>query len=151
MKYRRESTDVVVESPAMAEKQMIALERFITESKDATWFAKRAIIFLLRCTEKLTKPVSLTILRQPFASQMQDGAHDMISSLRPTRLDLFFQGIGTEFGLSHHCGSYSNGEFNANGEGTTIWISHTGYDHRAGNLVGNDIELISGIQLPADL
>ena len=135
----------------MTDAQMSALEQFIVASRNATEFAKKAILFAIRRSENLTKPVSVTVLDPDLASEMQDGAHGMNSVNGSTQIDLFFQGMGTEFCLSHLCGRYTSpGKFDPAAEGRTIWLSHTLYDREAEWVVA-DPASINETQFPPSI
>ena len=148
MRTRFVTEAVVVESRPMTEFQMKALEKFVVASHDGTEFAKKAILFLLRHSENLTKSVSLSAFG-PLADEMQDGAHDMNSCNGTTRIDLFFHGMGTEFGLSHHCGAFvGKGIFNNKAQGgRTIWISPFWYDEEAEHFA-EDTKIICQVAFP---
>src|SRR5690242_12218282 len=91
-------------------RQMLALEQRVQSSTDATEFAKKAIIWLIRQSGQLTRRVSLSaspaVLGEA-AEKIQDAAHAMNSCGASTRIDLLFRAMGTEWGLSHHCGGYN--------------------------------------------
>jgi hypothetical protein len=117
---------------------MLALEERIINSKDSTDFAKRIIIWLLRKTQNLTWPVALSVLDATYGAElcaeMQNGAHDMLSSNGSTHLGNFFRGMGTEVTLEHHCGCFllnrskTEDSFEARANGRTIWFSFVYYD-----------------------
>lgn len=130
--------------PKMSDKQMAALEKHIKNSKDATDFSKKVIIWTLRKTENLTKSVAVSIWDKDFGElstkEVQDGAHAMESSNRMTRLDIFMTAMGTEVGLCHHCGCFVSCECGVceqksnililDAPGRTIWFSHIFYDRK---------------------
>lgn len=145
--------------PRMSEKQLRALEWWIMHSKNASEFAKRAIIWALRQTNGLTMPVALSMPAH-FSSgsgrEVAYAAHDMYSVNGTTRIDVFINGMGTEMGLSHHGGTYTRASADANeafdfrGDGYTIWWSHTWYDHTAKRLELPSSEVLMGISVEGD-
>lgn len=134
--------------PRMTNKQMGALEKTIGRSKDATDLAKRAIIWALRQTDNLSKPVALSIpahLHAELAQQMAHGAHDMVSANGSTDLGTFLNGMGTEMYLMHHIGIMapkSTQRRLARG-GYTIWWAFRFYDRRVTVLRPNLTEILA--------
>ncbi len=86
--------------------QMEALEEFITESLDASDFAKRIIIWLLRKTHDFNRQVfvflPVEVYGDALVKEAQDGAHDMNSCNGSTHLNLFLRGMGGGFHLGHN-------------------------------------------------
>ena len=129
--------------------QMDALERFIAASRDASEFAKKAVIWMLRQTAGLTRPVCLSFPpeRAKFGKQAAYGVHDMCSKLGSTHIDDFMRKMGTPMKLSAHGGSYVKGELDSESGGYTVWVSPRRYDHGAERLEV-DIRAIRSVELP---
>ena len=141
--------------PRMTNKQMLALEQFIILSPDASEFAKRVIIWVLRQTQNLTRQVALSIWNEQYgsdrAAEVQDSVHAMNSMNSKTRMDLFFDGMGTEMMLEHHCGCFeaSDGHpFNTKASGRTIWFSFVFYDDKANVLEAPSLDELEAMSLP---
>lgn len=141
---------------SITNRQMSALEAFIIKSKDASDFAKRAIIWALRQTESLAKPVALSLWYKDFDTErvdnVQDGAHDMNSSNASTHIHYFFEALETEVGLSENCGCFvpireEGNSFNTKAAGVTIWFSHIFYDSNALLLKTPSLQELEGIGL----
>lgn len=134
--------------PRMTDKQMRSLEETIGRSKDATDLAKRAIIWALRQTDNLSRPVALSIpgsLHAELAQQMSHGAHDMVSSNGSTHLGTFLHGMGTEMYLMHHMGIMApktTPRRMARG-GYTIWWAFRFYDRQVTVLKPNLAEILA--------
>lgn len=131
--------------PRIAEPQLRELEDHIRRSRDASPFAKRVVIWMLRQTDGLTRAVSLSMSAEfcsGTAREVQDAAHDLCSANGSTHLDEFMKRMGTEVGLEHHSGAYrrradgaTSNDFGQREDGSrTIWWSHIRYDHIARKL-----------------
>lgn len=140
--------------PHMSDAQMDALERFIAASSNASEFAKKVIIWTLRQTQNLTRPVALSIWDKdsgPNSSQVQNAAHNMDSVNGKTRIDLFFGGMGTEMRLGHHCGCFEERDgdpFNAEADGCTIWFAYIFYDRNVTRLEEPSLAELEAMVLP---
>jgi len=144
--------------PKITDDQMRALEEFVRCSPDANEFGKKAVLYVLRKSENLTKPVCLTLpdgaegrdwVDGCEADQMQNAVHDMRSANGHTHIDLLFYAMGTDFSLSHHGGGYVNNVFSCEIFGRTIWFSPYCYDDNAEKLK-TTIDEIDAIDLSKD-
>ncbi len=139
-------------SPRMSERQMAALERTIMRSNDASEFGKKAIIWLLRQSEHLTKPVAACFTEIVFGEdkckEIQSAAHDMGSSRGTTHIEDFFLALGTPMYLGHHIGVFTQGSDEILDGGCTIWFSVVYYDREALFLRPPSIERIMKIEAP---
>lgn len=152
--------------PRMNEWQMRALEDRIRHSKDATPFGKRVIIWLLRQTDGLTKPVALSMPAHfcgGSAREVQNSAHDMLSTNGTTHLTQCVILRQTEMGLEHHSGRYrqpgeqlpidrlvgdpKSGFGHFDDGARTIWWSLFYYDHGAARLALPTIEELAAIEV----
>jgi hypothetical protein len=107
------------------------LELIISNSKDvATDEARRVILWILRQSQRLSKPVCVSIPydeashKDSLALQVSKGICDMNNYDRNTFLPNHFFGIGSRFVLSSCHGRYDNGRY-ISGEGVhfyTIWL-----------------------------
>lgn len=134
LKYFKRDELPLFNAVQISDGQMRALQNFISASRDATPFAKRAILYAMAQSKNLTERVSLSVKAGMEASELLDGASRVNSSLCSTNINLFLEGMGTEFGLSEHFGIYVKpGVFDSSIGGATIWISPFFYDHGAQN------------------
>lgn len=78
------------------DEQMVKIRRYIIKSPDASDFAKKAVLWLLRKSENLTKPVSLSFARRHESCTIEvcKGIHDMDSANGQTRLSDFLKELG---------------------------------------------------------
>lgn len=131
--------DIPYRAPRMTDEQMAALEYLIVQSPDATAIAKKAIIWTLRLSEHLTRAVAVSFSDEEFsegiARDIQNGAHDMSSCNGTTHIGAMMKAMGTEVGLSHHCGMFvdatASDGVDSEAPGRTIWFSHTWHDRTA--------------------
>ncbi len=144
--------------PLMSNTQMQALELLIAYSPDATDFAKKVIIWVLRQTEGLTRRVAFSVRDEycsaDLAAEVQQGAHDMISRNGNTHLNNVFGDMGTEVTLGHHCGCFESGRldtdpFNTKANGRTIWFSYIFYDRDVTILEAPPLEELMKMELPS--
>lgn len=143
------------EPPRMTNKQVVALEEFIAASSDASEFAKKVIIWALRKSQNLERPVALSVWDKDYGheltKQVQDAAHAMGSSNGATHINLFLHGMGTEVILGHHCGCFEERDgdpFNSKAKGRTIWLSHVFYDRNVMVLKAPPIAELEAMMLP---
>jgi hypothetical protein len=118
--------------------QMQALEEYIALSPDGTDFGRKAMIWLLRQSENLTKSVAASFPEQELgslASEVELTEHNMGSAGGKTHLSRFMRGMGTHVGFSGHYGCLVIGKMpdplDFKFPGVTIWISHLFYDRDA--------------------
>lgn len=139
------------EKPSPVTKsQMEALETFIYRSNDLSAFARKTLIWMLRRTQRLTVPVSLSF---PPGSEYEQlgreaafGAHDICSVKGSTHADLVLRAMGSSMMFDSACGHYGDdGEFKSGGH--TVWISPKSYDHEAKRL-RLSIKRIRAVELP---
>ncbi len=135
MPFKRDSEESKgYKPPRLTDKQMRSLEYLIAVSRGVTGFARRVVIWVLRQTNNLTEPVTLSIpeefLGEP-AGQVQDAVHSMCSSGGTTHLTYVFGIAGTEMRLQHHCGRFVDGGFYPHVEGRTIWCAYEDYSRTA--------------------
>ncbi|OGI82153.1 hypothetical protein A3B93_00650 [Candidatus Nomurabacteria bacterium RIFCSPHIGHO2_02_FULL_42_24] len=107
------------------QKQYEALEILISESKDITTEAKRIILWLLRKSELLTKPVCVSIdyeSHRNLAIQAANSVHNTSNYLRK-----IFTAMGSDLHLSFHCGKYNGSTFIPRENAYTIWLTEKNY------------------------
>ena len=99
--------DGELERKGVSDRQMVVLEAFVAESKDAGAIAKRILIWALRKTANLTNPVHIFILRTDPAWEdfFSAGGFRQIDRMMygasgNTHLSYFLEGMGSEFGIS---------------------------------------------------
>lgn len=138
--------------PRMTDTQMDALERIILRSADGTEFAKKAIVWLLRQSENLSKPVAACFTYNVYGADKCEEvgrcAHDMGSSGGTTHIWDTFLAIGTMMMLGHHGGVFAQGADQILDGGYTIWFSVVAYDREAVFLQPPSIERIMEIESP---
>ncbi len=124
--------------------QFAALLRLIGRSNDGTEPVKQLLIWLLRQTENLSQPCSVTVKRDveitipvdgasttdAFASHLHDVLHEMVSSGRSTNLNELFLLAGSPMVITRSWGS----------DGLSIWCTPAFY--------GKDFEVV---KCPLDL
>jgi len=135
-----------VSARRMTPRQIRALEVIIARSKDATVFGKKVIIWALRKTDGLTRPVALSLSDVHWGGrlveEMQNSAHDMVSSQRTTHLPTMLDLMGTNMCLMHHGGMFvGKSEYNNKAPGRTIWFSPYYFDNDAELLVASRDEI----------
>ncbi len=139
--------------PRMTDAQMRELERVIARAPEATTFAKKVLVWMLRQTNNLTRGVKLGLPDAIYGRQLvlnvQDGVHNMLSSGAQTPLGVFMrERLGTEASFFHHHGLYRKDNEHLPGKGSTIWISHVFYDERADMLARPTSDEIEAVVLP---
>ncbi len=118
-------------------QQLTGLKQLVRHSQNVKdEFSVRAILWALDQSRMLTRRVAVCFSYDTFgeksAGNIQDSVHDMNSCNGRTHIDYIFDAMGTEVGLSHHCGMYdADGKFDSKAPGRTIWVSHIMYDHDA--------------------
>lgn len=123
---------------------------YITLSLDATLFAKKTFIWLLRKSQgERAVSVSFPAELDKYGHQALESFHAIVSEGGTTRIDTFLELLGTSMLPSHHSGGYLNGsnEF-VGSNGSTLWLSDTSYDNYAEHLLPN-IEEINLISVPS--
>ncbi len=137
--------------PAMTARQLAALKNFIAVSKDATEFARKAIIWMIDQSDRLTVPVALSIdgSHQALAEEVACGAHDMNSSHASTRIGLFLDGMGSPMFLYSHEGCYVGSVFDVKAKGLTTWLSPELFSEELfkPEVLSFDIEAIRAVKL----
>lgn len=134
----------------ISKEQVQVLERLIATSPNASIFAKKCIIWLLRLSDRLTKGVCVSI-RGELGQEVARSAHDMQSANGQTHLSKILKSMGSRLLLSHHYGRYAENIFVAGGrgmDGGTIWFSERVYDHQA-ERIEPDMVTIEAIDLKA--
>lgn len=140
-------TGQIAQEKQFTDEQIRALEKFIYVSRDATEFAKKSIIWLLRQSNGLTKRVCLSMPGEK-GLEAAHGVHDMQGFNSQTHLEYFLQGMGCLFKISHHGGTYAaDGKLTDKFGGGTIWFSEKEYDIGAERLQP-DMDAINGLILP---
>ncbi len=152
---------------AVGPDQMKAFEEFITRSPNATPIAKKTLLWMIRQSESLSRPVALSIPpldddppeptdslpkdALPFSDQVAYSVHDMDSSGGKTHIDLFLRAMGSPMKISSHCGRYEGTESNDKAGGHTIWIALEPYGwggHETYRHLPFDREAILAIPVP---
>ena len=108
-------------------QQIIALEKLISKSKDASDFAKKVAIWLLLKSEGLVKKVFIVIDDVATADHLMNGIHDMKSAQHTTHLNEIMQATGSEYTFSVHSGTNTHSQSG----GCRVWLSSQEYDGRA--------------------
>jgi len=135
-------------SRPLSANQIKLVEMYISRSPDATPFAKRTFIWLLRKSQGTRAVcVSFPAKLNRYGDQALDGFHSIVSVGGTTRIDVFLGLLNTSVLPSHHSGGYPDGsnEFTVP-DGFTFWLSDTPYDNSAEHLSLN-IEEINSISL----
>jgi hypothetical protein len=86
----------------ISEKQIVCLEYLVWKSKDATNFARKCVIWMLRQTNRLSTPICIT-LPDKVAKEVMDGIHDMRSVNGTTHIGALFHAVGSDL-IPDHCG-----------------------------------------------
>lgn len=142
--------------PQMTDQQMAALEKFILRSRNASDFAKRVIIWMLRQSGQLTVPVALSLWNEDFGAdrvrEVQDAVHDMRSANGATHIGHVFAAMGTEMQLMHSEGCFIGGNahpFDPKAPGRSIWC-HYIYDgaHSLLLLLPPKVAELEALELP---
>lgn len=76
----------VAERPRVSDRQIQFLEYLIWKSRDASEFAKKCLIYLVRQSERLSRQVRL-ILNRDVVMDVRHGFHDMSSSMLTTHIN----------------------------------------------------------------
>ena len=129
--------------------QIEALEEIIICSADVkTDFAKKAIIWLIRQTHRLSDEVCISFPKEmgDKSSEVAHGIHDMNSCGGTTHISLVLHAMGSHMIFESHCGGYVDGNFDPKAGGYTFWISRNFYDHSTPRLE-LDLEAIEAISL----
>jgi len=94
---------------ALTSDQVDKLERFISCSPDATEFAKKALIWMLRQSQGMTKTVCLTFTpdKSSLGRQVAHGVHDMRSANGSTFINRFLDELGAPMSFSSRSGYYT--------------------------------------------
>lgn len=82
----------------VSKRQLAFLEHLVWYSKDADSFTKQCVIFLIRKSEGLTKPVKL-VLGRDLRSKIAEEMHRMCMFVGTTHIDDLFRLAGSELGL----------------------------------------------------
>lgn len=93
----------------VSDHQMKALEYYISKSRDATEYAKEAVIWALRQTNNLTRNIAVSFLNvwdEKKANEIATSVHDMGSSGGSTLLQTFFKAMDIQRSISFHGGYY---------------------------------------------
>ncbi len=150
--------DQVYIPPRMSDRQMQALEQFVTYSVDASDLATRVIIWTLRQTDNLTRRVALSVpddyCDPDEAAHVKRVIQDMRHMNGSDVLSYFMAGMGTEFRLDVGVGCFvpwksNRGFFDTKGKGRTIWVSYILYDNDVAILDLPPIEVMKQIELPS--
>ena len=132
-----------------------ALEFLISKSRDASIEAKKVILWLLRQSENLTKPVCISIdydvgkFSGSLAEQVAEAGHYMKRTDRSTYLDFIFSAMGSELRLNCQEGKFVNNRFSKNALSATLWVApvkSVGYYGKA-ELLSFDLSLIEASKL----
>ena len=79
----------------ISRKQLQFLEYLVWKSKDADDFTKKCLIFLIRRSRGLTKPVGIIFSDRELAGKVSRNLHDMCSCNCTTHIDALFSLTGT--------------------------------------------------------
>ncbi|MBI4142468.1 hypothetical protein HY480_01175 [Candidatus Uhrbacteria bacterium] len=146
MAFFRDDPKVATYVPTpISATQVEALEACIRASPDASPFAKRVIIWMLRQTERLTIPVALSLPPELYGESARSvafSAHDMVSANGRTHLDQVLRKGTTQFHLMGHDGQFVFDGYTHSGPTglpakprpvergwKTLWWSYVWYDH----------------------
>lgn len=126
--------------------QIEALEICIINSRDVKPPAKKVLIWLLRQTRNLTRPVCLLMPNEnPLGRVVSYSVHDMQSANGTTHIDVFMRAMQSDMDFSTHGGLIMGGETKSSG-GYTVWIAPYDYDPEA-ELVQWDADAIAQTEL----
>lgn len=122
----------------VTDRQMKELEKLVFSSRDAEELGKKLLVWMLRKSENLTRPVRMTLIDP---AEGREGlmkshvaayaAHDMNSLNGSTHIDFILGAMGSPMCFSSHSGSYLNGELNPRAGGATTWLAIDHYDDSA--------------------
>ena len=87
----------------VSKKQLQFLEYLVWNSKDADDFTKKCLIFLIRKSRGLTKPVGIifSVSNRKLARTVLENLHDMCSSLCTTHINELFYLVGSNFSVDY--------------------------------------------------
>lgn len=135
------------------DRQMQALEYFISKSTDATDYAKKAIVWALRQTNNLARNIAVPFSYDWDREKTQEiayGVHDMRSSNGSTLIQVVFKTMDVERSISSHCGLYQDAKYNTSLSGYTIWVAERDFDHTA-DVLEPDFAMIEAIDLSGEV
>jgi hypothetical protein len=147
LKPRRDFQELLIN-----DNQIAALEEFLIASANLkTDFAKKAVIWLLRQTNRLADEICVSFPKEigDRAREVGFGIHDINSCNCSTQISLVLKAMGSHMIFESHCGGYVDDEFDAKAGGYTVWIARSYYDHGVPRLE-LDLEAIEAISLKRD-
>jgi hypothetical protein len=131
----------------ITDESLERIEHAIKISQNASAFAKKCVLWLLRKKIQLGGNLCLSIAGDA-GTDMADGAHDMVSDIRKTKINEVLEGCGCNFFLNGCYGTFVDGRFVPRDEngGGVIWLSDEPHDHAAQKF-SPEIAEIEGISL----
>ncbi|MEK7611911.1 MAG: hypothetical protein AAB407_01045 [Patescibacteria group bacterium] len=132
-------------------QEMQELEQIIIASEDATDYAKRLFVWLLRETNHFTRRVAVSLrnaaVGEQLVNEVRQSARAIMGCYGTT--DLFRKiGIyGTQMNFTHHQGCFNAEGFDMMEDGHTFWYTFIYHDSRATVLPLPSQEVLEAISL----